>query len=240
MACYYFSSMYFSLFLITLLALLVIAIMAVCLWLSFRLFGLKTDNTSLIKVVGLEVVFFSMVTLVFCLTKGRPAALFSLVFLIGGVVLWAILLKRFVPNKYSLGRAIGSYAMSYTFASVVAVVVTILGMAFFAQVFKIDGDSMAPALNANQTALVYKFNKYPHKNEVIVYTNQETGKRVLGRVVGLPGDTVTIPAGTGGEAASVRKLDAAEYYVTTDNTSYHIPSRIIKRDSIVGIVGPKL
>ncbi len=99
---------------------------------------------------------------------------------------------------------------------------------------------MAPALKANQTVLVYKFEKHPDKGDAIVYTNQETGKQVLGRVQGKPGETVTVTAGSDVAAASERKLDATEYYVTADNASYHIPSRVIKADSIVGVVGPKL
>lgn len=232
--------MHYSFLLAAIVILLGLVITTVCLWLSLKLFGLKADKNSSAKIVGLEAVFLVLVGLIGSTTKGSISTLFSLLFIFGGVVLWVMFLKRFASSKYSLGRAIGSYVVGYIFTTVVAVAVAILGIVFFAQVFKIDGDSMAPALKANQTVLVYKFEKHPNKGDVIVYTNQETGKQALGRVQGMPGETVTVTAGSGVAAASERKLDSTEYYVITDNVSYHIPNRVIKADSIVGTIGPKL
>ncbi len=232
--------MHLSFFLIALLIGLGLAIITVCLWLALKLFGLKTDKASLTRVVGLEATFLTLTGLAGFASKGNLTILFNLLYLIGGVVLWAMLLKRFVAKKYSLGRAIGSYIASYVLATALAVFVSVIGIALFAQVFKVDGNSMAPTLKADQSVLVYKFNKNPHKNDVIVYTNKDTAKQVLGRVEGTPGETVTVTAGSGVAAASVRKLDATQYYITTDNTSYHIPNRIIKADNIIGVIGPKL
>jgi hypothetical protein len=99
---------------------------------------------------------------------------------------------------------------------------------------------MAPALKANQTVLVYKFEKQPKKGDVIVYKNVETGKQALGRVQGTPNETITRTAGAGVIGASIYKLGVDEYYVTADNTSYNIPNRVIKADSIIGTIGPKL
>lgn len=179
----------------------------------------------MLKIVGLEVLFLVLTNLINAVTKGGVAAVFNLLFLVGGFVLWAVLLKKFAASRYSIGKAIGSYLTNYLLALVLSLVVAITCLALFAQVFKIDGDSMAPDLPANQTVLVYKFEKHPKKNDVIVYKNHQTGKRALGRVQGIPNQ---------------RKLGPTEYYVTTDNPAYNIAPRIIDSSDIIGTVGPKL
>lgn len=236
--------MHLSFFLIALLVVLGLAIVTFCLWLSLKIFRLKPDRSNLYKIVGFEAAFLTVTSLIGSITNGGLAGLFNLLFLIGGVLLWVVLLKRFAPHRYSIGRAIGSYITSYVFASAVAVVVAIMGIAFFAQVYKVDGDSMAPALKANQTVLVYKFEKQPDNNSAIVYRTSK-GTQALGRIHGLPEQSVAI---TGGhvevegnlQEVSSFKLSNNQYYVTSDNASYNIPPRIISADSIVGTVGPKL
>jgi signal peptidase I len=232
--------MHISLLLIGLLVIFGLAIVVLCLWLSLKMFGVKTDRPNLYKIVGYEAAFLAATSVIGSVTDGGLTVLFDLLFLVGGIVLWVGLLKRFAPHRYSLGRAIGSYITSYVCASVVALAVAIMGIAFFAQVYTINGDSMAPALKADQTVLIYKFEKHPKKGDVIVYKNAETGGQALGRIEGLSGETVTRTAGTGIIGASLYTLGSTEYYVTTDNTSYNIPPRIINADSIVGTIGPKL
>lgn len=236
--------MHLSFFLIALLVVVGLAIVALCLWLSLKIFGLKPNRANLYKIIGYEVGFLAITGLLGSVTSDGVAALFNLLSLIGGIVLWVVLLKRFAPDRYRLGRAIGSYITSYVFGSVVAVALAIMGIAFFAQVYKIDGESMAPALKANQTVLVYKFEKKPDNNTAIVYRTSK-GTQALGRVHGLPGQSVAI---TGGRIEVEGKLQEVssftlsnnQYYVTSDNASYNIPPRIISADSIVGTIGPKL
>ncbi len=235
--------MHLSFFLIALLVVVGLAIVTLCLWLSLKIFGLKPNRANLYKIVGYEVAFLAITGLLGSVTSGGLAALFNLLSLIGGIVLWVTLLKRFAPDRYKLGRAIGSYITSYVLGTVAATVLAIMGIAFFAQVYKIDGESMAPALKANQTVLVYKFNKQPDNNTAIVYRTSK-GTQALGRVHGLPGQSVAITGGVEVEGnlqeVSSFTLNDNQYYVTVDNASYNIPPRIISADSIVGTIGQKL
>lgn len=235
--------MHLSFFLIALLVVVSLAILTLLLWLSLKIFGLKPNGANLYKILGYEVAFLAITVALGTVTGGGVAALFNLLSLIGGIVLWVVLVKRFAPDKYGLGRAIGSYITSYVFGSVIAVVLAITAIAFFAQVYKIDGDSMAPALKANQTVLVYKFEKKPDNNAAIVYRNSN-GVQALGRVQGLPGQSVAIIGGrveVEGDLQEVSSftLSDSQYYVTADNTSYNIPPRVITADTIVGTIGPK-
>ena len=231
--------MHISFFIYAIIVALSLAIITLCLSLSLKLLRLKTNSNSLIKIVGFEALFLILVGIICSITNGIVAALLNLLLLFGGVILWTMLLKSFAPNDYSFGRAMGSYILSYIIAAAITVVIAILGIILFAQVFKINGDSMSPALKANQTVLVYKFQKLPHKGDVVVYKNQETGKQVLGRVQGGPGETVTMSAGPGIAAMSQVMLSNNEYYVTGDNASYRT-NNVIEANSIIGVVGPKL
>jgi signal peptidase I len=236
--------MHLSFFIIALLVVIGLAIATLCLWLSLKIFGLKPNRANLYKIVGYEVAFLAITGLLGSVTGGGLAALFNLLSLIGGIVLWVVLLKRSTPDKYRLGRAIASYITSYVFGSVVAIVLAIMGIAFFAQAYKIDGESMSPTLKANQTVLVYKFEKKPDNNAALVYRNSK-GVQALGRVHGLPGQSVAITSGSVEVEGNMQQvtsftLSDNQYYVTADNASYNIPPRVISADSIVGTIGPKL
>jgi signal peptidase I len=237
-SCYYLGIVQF--FLIVAIIIQGLAIVAFCLWLSLRVFGLKASRAMLAKIIGLEAVFLVLVSLIGHIVGGA----LELLLLIGGAILWAKLLKRFVPHKYSPRQAIGSYITGYILALIISLAAAILGITFFARSYKIDGNSMAPALKANQRVIVYKFEKKPGNKAIIVY-NTSSGKQALGRVHGVPGQSVAIPAGyvdVNGQFQEMNyfTLSKDQYYVTSDNITYNIPPRVISTDNIVGTVGPKL
>jgi hypothetical protein len=66
--------MHFSFMLIVLLTALAVVIVTFCLWLSLRIFGLKPDKNNLMKIVGVEVVFGVITSLVSSATKGSDTA----------------------------------------------------------------------------------------------------------------------------------------------------------------------
>ncbi len=233
-------------FILIVLLTLIVAIVSVtlCLWLSLKIFGLKPDRSNLTKIVAAEMLFTVVTSLPSLVTKDEVAAMFNLLSLVGSFVLWFVLLKRFAASRYSIGRAIGSYITSYILILVLALLAAIMFVALFAQVFKIDGDSMAPAFRANNTVLVYKFEKHPKDNSVVVYRTK-TSARALGRVHGTPGQSVSIPSGRvevqgNIQNASSYTLSSSQYYVTYDNATYNIPPRIINNSDIIGTIGPKL
>ncbi len=236
--------MHASFLLIVLLIVQYSLLMAVCLWLSLRILGLKSSKANTKKIIGYEVAFLVAIGLIGFFVGGDIGLIF-LVFAssIGGVVVWALLLKRLAPHWYSIGGVIASWIIGNVFASIFVTIVALVGISSFAQVFTIDGSSMAPSLKENQRVLVYKFDKQPDNNAIIVYKNNE-GIQALGRVHGLPGQSVAIESGrveVEGEPKEVSSFTLGEnqYYVMADNEDYRIP-RIIKVDSIIGIVGPTL
>ncbi len=236
--------MHLPFILLALLVIVAIVIVTFCLWLSLKIFGLKPDRNNLAKIVAAEMLFTAVTSLLGIVTKGGVAAIFNLLYLVGGFVLWIVLLKHYAASRYSIGRAIGSYIISYVLILVLSLVAAIMFITLFAQVFKIDGDSMAPALRANNTVLVYKFEKHPSDNSVIVYRTK-TGTHALGRVHGTPGQSVYITSGRVEVQGNIQNtssytLHSSQYYVTADNTAYDISPRIINHADIIGTVGPKL
>lgn len=232
------------LLLITLLVIQYSLLIAFCLWLSLRILGLKPGRINIGRIIGYEVVFLVVIGLISFFIGGDTGLLFLLlVSNIGGVVVWAILLKKFAPHWYSIGRVVASWIISNIFASIFTAIVTLIGVSSFAQVFIINGNSMAPSLKENQRVLVYKFNRQPNNNAIIVYKNSE-GTQALGRVHGLPGQPVAIESGrveVEGEVKEVSSftLGEGQYYVIADNEDYKIP-RVIETDNIIGVVGPRL
>jgi signal peptidase I len=231
-------------YLIALLSVIAVIIQAASLFLSLKLFRCPSDRQVLLKVVGLQTAFLAVIGLSTTFAPGGLAGLLNLIYFVGGVAVWFMLLKRFVANNYGFGKAISSYLVSYVLSTSLLVGLAVIGIVFFAQVFTISGSSMAPALTANQTVLVYKFEQRPVNNNIIVYKSSN-GNKSLGRVHGTPGQTVAIADGQveiQGKLQQVKSytLGDNQYYVTADNSAYHIPARIITQSTIVGIIGPKL
>jgi len=226
--------------LIYLLAVFYFVVMAISLWLSLKIFGLIASGNTLQKISAYQAGCLAILFLISYGVGGRLTNLLNFVFLVAGVSLWAMLIKHYLPDKYSAGKAVGSYFTSYVFATGFVLVISLICLAIGGQVFIVDGNSMSPALKANQTVLVYKFEKHPKKDDVIIYKNLQTGKNAFGRVQGVPGDSVTLTSGPDIAAMSEHRLGPTEYYVTTDNKSYNIPPKIIQTNSIIGTVGPEL
>lgn len=234
--------MQLPLILIIILIILALVIVVFADWLALRIFGLKTARTNLAKIVSVEI----LVTLAASAVTSKGPGLVNLLFFIVDVAVWVLLIKRYITDKYSLGKAIGSYLVSYLFIFAFSLVVAIVMLGSFVQTFDISGNSMAPALNNNDKALVYKFEKHPSKNQIIVYRT-DTGTQALGRVRGTPGQwlcnvsgQVKMPVQNGNGTEIPCSLNAGQYLVTVDNASYNIPPRIINSSSIVGTIGPKL
>lgn len=236
--------MHLPAYLIALLSVLALIIQAASLFLSLKLFKCPSDRRVLLKVVGLQSAFFAVFGFATTLAGGLLAGLLNLIYLVGGVAAWFMLLRRFVAQHYGFGKAISSYLVSYVLSTSLLVGLAVIGIVFFAQVYKISGSSMAPALTANQTVLVYKFEQRPADNTIVAY-KLANGNQSLGRVHGTPGQSVAIPNGQVeilGKLQQVRTytLGDSQYYVTADNSAYHIPARIITQSTIVGTVGPTL
>lgn len=63
----------------------------------------------------------------------------------------------------------------------------------FVMFFTVSGDSMLPTLHDGDKLLVYKFMYTPKRGDIVtIDTNEQLGKNIIKRVIGLPGDTVKI------------------------------------------------
>lgn len=63
----------------------------------------------------------------------------------------------------------------------------------FVMFFTVSGDSMLQTLHDGDKLLVYKFMYTPKRGDIVtIDTNEQLGKNIIKRVVGLPGDTVKI------------------------------------------------
>jgi hypothetical protein len=108
-------------YLIALLSVIAVIIQAASLFLSLKLFRCPSDRRVLLKVVGLQTAFFAVIGLSTTFAPGTLAGLLNLIYFVGGVAVWFMLLKHFVANNYGFGKAISSYLVSYilsTFCSI--------------------------------------------------------------------------------------------------------------------------
>lgn len=63
----------------------------------------------------------------------------------------------------------------------------------FVMFFTVSGDSMLPTLHDGDKLLVYKFMYTPKRGDIVtIDTNEQLGKNIIKRVIGLPGDTIKI------------------------------------------------
>ena len=63
----------------------------------------------------------------------------------------------------------------------------------FVMFFTVSGDSMLPTLHDGDRLLVYKFMYTPKRGDIVtIDTNEQLGKNIIKRVIGLPGDAVKI------------------------------------------------
>lgn len=130
--------------------------------------------------------------------------------------------------------------------------------------FTVSDNSMSPQLKPTQIVVVYKWAYVlggPSRGDVVVYHNPENLSQLLvGRVIGIPGDTVAITPSTvsvdgvvldesayitvlpgtnpNGEGVGTIKLGSDQYYVLNDNRQSNSDSRsfgaIPSRNDIVG------
>jgi len=79
-----------------------------------------------------------------------------------------------------------------------AVLIALVVYFFLAQATRVYGQSMEPTLHTNDRVildkLTYRF-RPPHRGDVVVIQVQKDGPRLIKRIVGLPGETISIHDG---------------------------------------------
>lgn len=214
-------------------------------WLSVKIvnFGLSTADffkfalaqlAIIVVINGAGVLLFSTASLILPLS--------AFVWLVD-IIVWVYLLKRYSSTKYSLGKALGAYAVFYVLLSVVSVFLAMIMLATLAQTFRITGDSMAPTYKNNQAYIVYKFDKSPKLGDVIVF-KADASSNYLGRVIGTPNQEVKLDSGQvviDNQAQSMDsvKLGPNQYLTNSENPKFNMPI-VVDGDKIIGIIGVKI
>lgn len=132
---------------------------------------------------------------------------------------------------------------------------------YIAQPFIVDGTSMAPTYETGDYLIVdelsYRF-KTPERGSIVIFEHPRDSKTLIKRIIGLPGETVTItdglvtiinseyPEGFALDEpyvklfrkdSSTRTLGVDEYFVLGDNRAASSDSRIwgpVPKENIIG------
>lgn len=243
----------------TFIILLIIALTIICiisylsLWLGARIFGIKATAKSILLPAAVVTVAGLAAQLIPRIIDQPVISALASVVLFGIVLyLWHILLRR--RHAATFLKSAGSYIVGSIIGGVLAAILAMIAITFV-QSYEIAGNAMSPTLNNKDRVLVFKSGQNYKKGDVVVFDykmvyrmgqtpdNPDIG-RTYGRILGLPGDTVTpsrtyfLPNGLSYESA-VYTLKSGEYYVAADNAAV-APGYIVTADSIIGKVGPTI
>jgi signal peptidase I len=164
-------------------------------------------------------------------------------------------------NSIEIGQKKDSWFDILKFALITAAIVLPIRY-YIAQPFIVSGPSMLPNFKDSNYLLVdeisYRFKK-PVRGEVLVFNRPEEGKYLIKRIIGLPGETITLdgdkititnksnPKGftlnqsfltyTASEPKKTVTLDSDHYFVLGDNRPVSYDSRYwgpLPKNQIVG------
>jgi len=229
---------------IVLFILVTVIAMVFSYYVGLRAVGIKASLSNAFKLTIVLLVLQALATLLSYLLGDNPITVIVwLGWLVGAFIAWHKLLNRYY--RVGIGKSLGAYIIAGIIATILSVVVAI-GAIGFVQSFKIDGNVMNPTLRNGDTVLTYKKGKKLEVNKVVIYNykmNEKSGK-TIGRILYTPGQTVSVKTNyvdVNGAFAqpSDYTLKDGEYYIVGDNKEISIP-RIIKAESIVGVVGPTI
>lgn len=161
-------------------------------------------------------------------------------------------------NENKVSRKVARKVTSYLLTLAIIVGVVFLLKIFIVSIVPLKGNSMSPTYNNGDKLVVEKVSYYLGDPQVddLVYIKLDNGTNLIKRVVGIPGDTIQIIAGSlyrngyevrdsfgriseAGMASKQIKLGYDEYFVLGDNRNDSQDSRhigVIDREQIKGKV----
>src|SRR5271156_3505734 len=117
------------------------------------------------------------------------------------------------PAEPSVARAAFSWLRDLTLSVVIAIIIIL----FLYQPVKVEGTSMMPSLVNEErifiNKFVYRFSAIERGDTVVFQFPRDTSKSYIKRVIGMPGDIVSIDKGT----VIVNGKPLAEPYVRDEN-----------------------
>jgi signal peptidase I len=230
---------------ISLVILVLVFAMASSNWVSLRAVSIKVTFFKALQLTLVLVVLQAVAGLLSYVLGDNPLSLLVwITWLVGAFIVWHKLLNRYYA-PVSIGRSLGAYLVAGIISTVVSVVIA-LGAVGFVQSYKIEGNTMNPALRNGDTVLTYKRGKQLEVNKIAIYdyVNNEKNVKAIGRILDIPGQTISIKTDYVGVDGTLVKpsdytLKDGEYYIVADNRENTTP-RIVRADDIVAIVGPTL
>lgn len=211
-------------------------------WAGLKLVGVKAVLTTVLKItLALIALQLLLVLLGYQVEQGVLRGALWFAGLIGGFLLWHKLLNRY--HQVGIGKSLGAYIIAGIFIWITSLVLAIAAMNFV-QSFQIQGPAMSPTLKDGDVVLAYKRGKELELNKIVVYSYNNKNNAAVGRILGLPGQTITIDSnymhadGTTGMAGKYT-LKEDEYYIAGDNRANTV-RRIVKANNIVAVVGPTI
>jgi signal peptidase I len=117
--------------------------------------------------------------------------------------------------------SVAKAAVSWLRDLALSVVIMIIVILFLYQPVKVEGTSMMPSL-VNQERIfinkfVYRFSNIERGDTVVFQFPQDTSKSYIKRVIGMPGDTITVEDGT----VILNGAPLPEPYVKPENRDSH-------------------
>ena len=102
-------------------------------------------------------------------------------------------------RRYTKEKARKNNTHGWILCIVIAVIAALLVRAFVAEPIQVEGNSMNPSLFSHQTMLVEKISKLfgmPERGSVVIVHYPNSTNNYVKRVIGLPGETVSITDST--------------------------------------------
>ncbi len=101
-------------------------------------------------------------------------------------------------TKEQKNKRIEKEVAEWVFSIVIAVALALLIHNFVFQIIRVDGPSMEPTLYTDERMLVTKFTYYfdsPQRGDIVVTKFPEDRRNFVKRIIGLPGETISISDG---------------------------------------------
>lgn len=108
------------------------------------------------------------------------------------------------------------------FAILAVLIVLLFTFVFICSPATINGESMSPTLNDGQVIMISRIHKTPVLGDIIVYNKPTENKKVIKRVVGVPGDKFYFTSNPSGQAFLIKEGQEKIYSLSQEQRNFLI------------------